>query len=59
MLVMDLTALADPKLIEKDLTPGLSLLELIVMAFTETTLDAYFSVDPAYNLIYTWAEYSA
>ena len=50
---MDLTALADPKLAEKTLDPGLSLLELIVMAFTETVLDSYFLVDPAYNLIYT------
>ena len=50
---MDLTAAADPKEAEKVLDPGLSLLELIVIALTDNTLVVLFSVDPAYQLTYT------
>lgn len=52
MLVIDLTAESSLSSILKVQVPGLSLLELTVMAPVVKVSDLYFTVDPANNSIY-------
>lgn len=59
MLVIDLTAEPSLSFILKVQVPGLSLLELTVMAPVVKVSDLYRTVDPANNSIYALAEYSA
>lgn len=52
MLVIDLTSESLLSFILKVQVPGLSLLELTVMASAVKTLDSYLALDPANNCIY-------